>query len=66
MLYGIVLIMVISKSNTVIVVLGLAFSSMAVGKNSFYLVGGRESLYRTSQVQREPLQNLSGTEGAST
>ena len=29
---------------------GLAFSAVATGRNSLYLVGGRESLYKTSQV----------------
>ena len=29
---------------------GLAFSALAAGRNSLYLVGGRESLYKTSQV----------------
>ena len=29
---------------------GLAFSAMAVGKNTLYMLGGRESLYMNSQV----------------
>ncbi|XP_023328615.1 uncharacterized protein LOC111701534 [Eurytemora carolleeae] len=37
---------------------GLAFSAVATGRNSLYLVGGRESLYKTSQDRPWETRNL--------
>ena len=37
---------------------GLAFSAMAVGKNTLYMLGGRESLYMNSQVYLSVLASV--------